>query len=84
MSPALVLGCVWVLAATVVAMLPMRRQYMPGLALLVSAPVLVAVIWWQHGWVWGALALFGFLSMFRRPLAYIGRRLRGLPVEGAE
>ena len=41
MRTALVLGCVWVLAATLVAMLPMRRQLLPGLALLLAAPVLL-------------------------------------------
>jgi len=84
MSPSLVLGCVWVLAATIVAMLPMRRQYLPGMALLITAPVLVAVIWRDQGWVWGLVAFAGFLSMFRRPLAYFWRRLRGLPVEEVE
>ena len=34
---ALILGCIWVLAATGVAMLPMRYQYVPGLALLLAA-----------------------------------------------
>ena len=34
--------CLWVLAASGTAMLPMRRQMLPGLALLASAPVLIA------------------------------------------
>ena len=74
----------WVLASTVVAMLPMRRQYAPGLMLLLAAPVLI-------GWVgcevalWAALlALFAFLSMFRNPLRYLAgkARARVFPAKG--
>ena len=36
MSAALILGCLWVLAAAVTAMLPMRRQYVPGVTLLIA------------------------------------------------
>lgn len=84
MSTALVLGCVWVLAATLLAMLPMRRQLLPGLALLLAAPVLVAFIGWQHGWGWAGLALAGVLSMFRKPLAHVWLRLRGAPEDRVE
>lgn len=77
MSLSLILGCFWVLAATVVAMLPMRRQFVPGLALLLLAPVLIGFIGWQHGWVFAVLGLVGFGSMFRNPLRYLWRRARG-------
>ena len=34
----------------------------------------------MHGWLWLALAaLFAFLSMFRNPLLYFGRKALGLP-----
>jgi hypothetical protein len=79
-APALVLGALWVVAATITAMLPMRRQYMPGLALLICAPLLIGWIGWQHGMIWAALGLFAVLSMFRRPLRYFARRVLGLPV----
>lgn len=84
MSAAPVLGCVWVLAATLVAMLPMRRQILPGLALLLAAPVLVAFIGAQHGWGWAGLALAGVLSMFRKPLGHVWHRLRNAPEAGIE
>jgi len=67
----------WVLAATAVAMLPMRRQYIPGVALLAAAPVLIAMIAVQVGWVFGALALWAFVSMFRNPLKYFWARFKG-------
>jgi Protein of unknown function (DUF2484) len=79
MSLPLILGCVWVLAATATAMLPMRRQMVPGVALLMAAPVLLGWIGYAHGWIWLAIGLFAFLSMFRNPLLYFLRRALGRP-----
>ena len=79
MSLPLILGCFWVLAATVTAMLPMRLQMPPGLLLLIAAPVLLVWIALVHGWVWLALGLAAFGSMFRHPLRYLLRKAMGLP-----
>ena len=79
MTP-LVWGAVWVLAATATAMLPMRRQMVPGLALLISAPLLLAWIGVVDGWIWVGLALAGFLSMFRRPLVALAAWAMGRPL----
>lgn len=77
MSLPLIVGCFWVLAATIVAFLPFRAQFPPGILLLVAAPVLLGWIAWDHG-VWVTLAgLFAFVSMFRNPLFYFLRRARG-------
>ena len=81
MSPPLVLGCLWVLAAAVTAMLPMRRQMVPGLTLLIVAPVLLVWIGLVHGWLWFVIGLFAFLSMFRNPLLYFLRRALGRPTQ---
>ena len=81
MSLPLILGCVWVIVAALTAMLPMRLQKFPGVPLLIAAPVLLVWIGREHGWLWVAFGLFAFLSMFRRPLIYLGRRAMGLPVE---
>ena len=79
MSLSLILASVWAVAATIVALLPMRFQYLPGSVLLLSAPVLIGYIGYQHG-IWIALlGLLAFLSMFRRPLIYLGRKALGLP-----
>ena len=77
----LTLGCLWVIAAAGTAMLPMRLQRYPGLPLLVAAPVLLVWIGQVLGWLWLAVGLFAFLSMFRRPLTYFGRKALGLRVE---
>jgi signal transduction histidine kinase len=79
MSTSLFLGALWVIASAIVAMLPMRAQMVPGLALLVAAPVLLIWIGSVHGWVWLALGLFAFFSMFRNPLRYFARRSLGRP-----
>lgn len=73
----LFLGALWVIAATVVATLPMRWQYPPGIVLLVAAPVLIVWIGAAHGWIPSMIGLFAFVSMFRRPLGYFLRRARG-------
>lgn len=79
MSLVLFLACLWVLAATATAFLPMRYQIVPGLALLIAAPILIVWIGLDHGWLWAGLGLLAFVSMFRRPLAALIRRARGAP-----
>ena len=81
MSLPLLLGCVWVIAATITAMLPMKQQMVPGMTLLVLAPVLLLWIGLTHGLLWVGLGLFALVSMFRRPLIYFARRGLGLSVE---
>ncbi len=81
MSPALIAGCLWVVASAITAMLPMRRQMVPGIALLAAAPVLILWIGATHGWGWSAAGLFAFVSMFRNPLRYFAARALGRPVE---
>lgn len=84
MSLPIVLGCLWVLAASAVAMLPMRWQYPPGIALLLAAPVLIVWLGVEHHWLVGVLAFAAFISLFRNPLRYFWRRARGLPVTRPE
>lgn len=77
MSVSLIAGMIWVLASAAVAMLPMRRQYFPGVTLLICAPVLLLWIGYDHGWWLAGLGLLAFGSMFRNPLIYLYRRFRG-------
>lgn len=74
MSAALIAGALWVVASAIVAMLPMQRQYTPGVTLLIIAPLLILWIGWTHGWIWAVGGLFAFVSMFRNPLRYIWRK----------
>jgi hypothetical protein len=81
MSLPLILGALWVIAASLTAMLPMRSQMLPGTTLLIAAPVLLIWIGTAHGWLWVVFGTFAFLSMFRRPLLHLTRRAMGLPSE---
>ena len=80
MSAPLVLGALWVIVASVTAMLPMRWQIYPGLPLLVAVPFLLGWIGVDHGIWWVVVGLLAFASMFRRPLYYFYLRARGLPI----
>ncbi len=74
----LVIACIaWVFAASGVAMLPMRHQYFPGVALLIAAPFLILWIGITVTWWAGVLALAAFISMFRNPLRYFWAKARG-------
>lgn len=77
MSAALITACLWVLAAAATAMLPMRRQYAPGITLLALAPFMIGWLGWTYGlWV-GVIAVLAFVSMFRNPLVYFAKRAMG-------
>lgn len=84
MSASVTLAVFWAIASTIVAFLPMRRQYLPGGTLLFSAPLVILFLGYQHGWVWVIPALLAFLSMYRNPLRYFWRKWRGLPEENVE
>jgi hypothetical protein len=79
MSAPVIAAILWALLATATALLPMRRQMLPGITLLVAAPLIVAWIGWAHGWLWTLPALAAFVSMFRNPLLYAMRRAAGRP-----
>ncbi|MEM9911671.1 MAG: DUF2484 family protein [Pseudomonadota bacterium] len=66
--------CLWVLLASLIALLPMRHQYVPGLALLLAAPALLIWIVFEAGLVWACLAVLAFVSLFRKPLRFIAAR----------
>jgi len=75
MSTSLIMASLWVIAAALVAMLPMRRQFAPGIVLLIAAPFLLVYLGYQHGgWIVLAASV-AIISMFRRPLFYMGKRL---------
>jgi len=83
MTHSLLLACIWAILATITAFLPMRLQYVPGLALLILAVPLLVFIGVQHS-AWVVLAaLAGLVSMFRRPLWFLGRHLLRRLKEGA-
>ncbi len=80
MSAPLIAACLWALASTIVALLPMRAQMIPGLTLLIAAPVLLVWIAMTHGALVTLGCLLAVLSLFRNPLIYFVRRALGKPV----
>ena len=74
----LLAACLWVLAAAGTAMLPYRRQFPPGIVLLVLEPAILVWIGLAYGAVPALLGTLGFVSMFRRPLWFLSRRALGL------
>lgn len=79
MSLSLTIAAIWVVLSAIVAMLPMGRQFGPGIFLLLSAPLMVGFIGYEHGFLIAGVGLFAFLSMFRRPLIYLTRKALGRP-----
>jgi hypothetical protein len=77
MTPSLYAACAWVILGAVTAALPMRYQIFPGSVLLLSIIPLLVWLGIQNGWLWVAIGLAAFLSMFRRPLLYLIARARG-------
>jgi hypothetical protein len=75
MPLSLTLASLWVLAAALAALLPMRLQYLPGVLLLLLAVPLMVMIGREVGWPWAAALFFAVLSMFRRPLAGLLRHV---------
>lgn len=71
------LSILWVFCSATVATLPMRLQYIPGAILLALAPVLIAMIGIQAGWIYAMPALAAFVSMFRNPLRFLLAKVLG-------
>ncbi|EEE36784.1 hypothetical protein RKLH11_618 [Rhodobacteraceae bacterium KLH11] len=76
----IVLSALWVVSATIVAMLPMRLQFPPGIVLLICAPFLIIWLGYDFGWFFSVLAFAGFASMFRNPIRYYWRKWTGTEV----
>ncbi|MAC77527.1 MAG: UDP-N-acetylmuramate--alanine ligase [Rhodobacteraceae bacterium] len=80
MTLSLTLAILWVFASTIVAFLPVERQFRPGSLLLVTAPLLVWGLAHDFGPLAGIAALAAFVSLYRNPLRSLWTLFRG-PVE---
>ncbi|MEM8729762.1 MAG: DUF2484 family protein [Pseudomonadota bacterium] len=76
MTLTLTLAILWVFASTIVAFLPMERQFRPGSLLLITAPLLIFALAFEYGPIAGIAALAAFISMYRNPLRYLWSRMR--------
>lgn len=77
MSLSLILACVWLLAANVLAMLPSKDNHWRRAYVLIALGLpLLAFVTYENG-PWYALAvLVAGMSMLRWPVIYLGRWLR--------
>ena len=77
MSIALVLACLWLIGANVLAMLPSRDHHWTAACLLTACGVpLLGWLTVEHGPVMGMLALAAGASVLRWPLIFLMRHLR--------
>lgn len=77
MNLSLILACLWVVLANLLAMLPSRDNHWRRAYMLIAVGVpLLGFVTWQNGpWI-GLLALAAGISVLRWPVIYLGRWLR--------
>lgn len=77
MSAPLILAALWVIAATVIAMLPSKdRHWRAAYGLIaVGVPILVAVFWVNGPWA-AVFVLLAGMSVLRWPVVHLWRWLR--------
>jgi O-antigen ligase len=84
MSLPVTLACLWVLATAAIALLPIRRQILPGIVLIALALVLLVWLVRDHG-PWIVLPVVAvLLSMFRRPIVALIRLAIGRVRSGSQ
>jgi hypothetical protein len=76
MTMSLILGFIWVLLATAIALMPQRTHWPGAVGLIATGIPLVGYITWQNGPLMGVLALVAGASILRWPLFYLGHWLK--------
>ncbi len=73
----LLLACLWIVAAHVVALIPSRRHHWPQAWVLIVAglPILALVVR-QSGWLAGLAVLAAGCSVLRWPVYFLWLRVR--------
>ena len=76
MTISLILGCVWIFVANVIAMIPSRRHHWPEAYVLIAIGIpLLGYITYENGPIIGFVALMAGISILRWPVRYLGRWL---------
>jgi len=77
-SLALALACLWVVVATLLALLPSPRRHWPAAWFLIATGIpILGLVAWRHGPVVGLLVLAGGASILRWPLWHLWRWVLG-------
>jgi len=75
-TTSLLLACLWVLAATAIALMP-RRFHVPGaIGLTATGIPLLGLVTWENGALAGVLATAAAASVLRWPLFHLSALLR--------
>ncbi len=79
LSLSLILVCVWIVVANVIAFFPSKRQHWPSAYVLITLgiPLLIYFIYENGPWL-GILVLLAGMSILRWPVFYLAKWLRRL------
>ncbi|MCL4067281.1 DUF2484 family protein [Pseudomonas sp. GX19020] len=73
----LILACLWLVLANVIAMFPTRDKHIRAAMMLVVIGIpLLGWVTWSNGPVWGLVFLIGGASVMRWPLIWFWRSMR--------
>ena len=79
MSLSLILACLWLVAANLIGMVPIRDHHWRAAYGLIAVGIpIVGYVTWQMGPVLGLLVLAAGASVLRWPVYYVWRWVRGL------
>ena len=85
MSLSLILACLWLVIANVIAMVPSRdHHWRAAYALIAIGIPITGYVTWQHGPLAGLLILAGGASVLRWPLWYLWRWLKRVTGQSAD
>lgn len=85
MSLSLILACVWLVLANVIAMFPSKKKHWPAAygLIAIGIPLLGYVLWENGPWV-GLVVFVAAASVLRWPVRYFIRWLKGTVLRQAE
>lgn len=85
MTVSLTLALVWLVAANLIGMVPSKKKHWPQAYVLIALGLpLLGWVFWENGWIAGALVLIAACSILRWPVRFFVRWLRrAMSREGA-
>lgn len=82
MTTSLILACIWLLVANVVAMLPTKDAHWTSAYVLIAVGLpLVGFVIYENGLFWGLAVLVAGAWILRWPVRYLGRWIRRKVIE---
>lgn len=77
MTPSLIAACLWMIVASVTALVPSRDHHWRAAYRLIAVGIpILGWVTWQNGPVIGLLVMAGAASILRWPLVYLWRWVR--------